>query len=92
MGVNIPDNFRGGLAMAGEWTVTSTRVVQDPEESAGPDKKATGVRKREAEETEEGREVVCGFGLGRAVACGFISEYELGFECECECGFGFGFE
>ena len=48
--------------------------------------------KEEAEETEEGREVVCGFGLGRAVACAFISEYELGFECECECGFGFGFE
>lgn len=57
LGVSIPDTFRGGLALAGDWTVTSTRVIPDPE--ADDDSKdkaaatAVGVRKRELEKTEE---------------------------------------
>ncbi|KAK1964401.1 hypothetical protein LY78DRAFT_659371 [Colletotrichum sublineola] len=55
MGVSIPTEFRGNMAMAGEWTVTTTKVIDD---DAPPEKpieaKAVGVRKRE--QTEEERE------------------------------------
>ncbi|KAL5889685.1 hypothetical protein ACKVWC_004914 [Pyricularia oryzae] len=53
MGVNIPDELRGQLAMAGEWTVTKTRVIDDGE---GNESVARGVRKRELEKTEEEKE------------------------------------
>jgi hypothetical protein len=57
LGVSIPETFRGGLAMAGEWTITSTRVIDDPVDgSSGTKTKSTGVRKRETEPTEEERE------------------------------------
>lgn len=55
LGVNIPDQFRGDLAMAGEWTVTSTTVVPDRsalEHKTNPDAIATGVLKRERTEEE----------------------------------------
>ncbi|KAL2264587.1 hypothetical protein VTJ83DRAFT_7097 [Remersonia thermophila] len=65
LGVNIPTELRGSMAMAGEWTVTSTRIIQVPEEGAegGSDEKgeassearAVGV-KRERERTEEEKE------------------------------------
>ncbi|AEO63897.1 9884642f-a123-40c1-81bb-8f0241e7b64c [Thermothielavioides terrestris] len=62
LGVNIPTELRGGLAMAGEWTVTSTRVIEqqtngDAENkgSSTPDSRATGV-KRERDRTEEEKE------------------------------------
>ncbi|KAL2127480.1 hypothetical protein VTI74DRAFT_10672 [Chaetomium olivicolor] len=61
LGVNIPTELRGGMAMAGEWTVTSTRVIEDPDQKAeGKDAvsaegRATGV-KRERERTEEEKE------------------------------------
>ncbi|KXX83043.1 WW domain-binding protein 4 [Madurella mycetomatis] len=61
LGVNIPTELRGNMAMAGEWTVTSTRVVQDTHQNAGDtelasnDARATGV-KRERERTEEEKE------------------------------------
>jgi hypothetical protein len=62
LGVNIPTELRGGMAMAGDWTVTSTRVVKDPEkheeskESLSLLARAAGVRKREREQTEEEKE------------------------------------
>lgn len=59
LGVNIPTELRRGMAMAGEWTVTSTRVVKEPgegKESASVGTRATGVRKRERELTEEQKE------------------------------------
>lgn len=60
LGVSIPDEFRGDLAMAGEWTVTNTRVVLERKEGEGEDVKAealaTGVRKRERNEDEVERE------------------------------------
>ncbi|KAK1985547.1 hypothetical protein LZ30DRAFT_686040 [Colletotrichum cereale] len=55
MGVSIPTAFRGDMAMAGEWTVTATRVVDGEEPRERPvEAKAVGVRKRE--QTEEERE------------------------------------
>lgn len=58
LGVRIPDQFRGDLAMAGEWTVTSTTIVPDKKNKDGnitPDAIARGVHKRERtdEELEE---------------------------------------
>lgn len=61
LGVNIPTELRGTMAMAGEWTVTATKVIEKPgentddKESALAEGRATGV-KRERERTEEEKE------------------------------------
>lgn len=67
LGVNIPTELRGNMAMAGEWTVTATRVIREGNgdaEGVGEKKegemvadqaRATGV-KRERERTEEEKE------------------------------------
>lgn len=55
LGVKIPDQFRGDLAMAGEWTVTSTTVVpvkKENDNDSNPDAIARGVHKRERTEEE----------------------------------------
>jgi hypothetical protein len=52
MGVSIPDEFRPDMAMAGEWQVTSERVVEENGEKK-PDAVALGVRKRAVEDEEE---------------------------------------
>ncbi|KAK5996578.1 hypothetical protein PT974_01915 [Cladobotryum mycophilum] len=57
LGVSIPSDFRPEMAMPGEWTVTSTRVIEGTDEHNGGTKvegRATGIRKRE--ETEEQKE------------------------------------
>ncbi|EFQ31431.1 U1 zinc finger [Colletotrichum graminicola] len=56
MGVSIPTAFRGDMAMAGEWTVTATKVIDDDDalREKPVEAKAVGVRKRE--QTEEERE------------------------------------
>ncbi|PFH57103.1 hypothetical protein XA68_15510 [Ophiocordyceps unilateralis] len=51
LGVAMPETLRSDMAMAGEWTVTSTRVIGGEEDDG--EAKATGVRKREA--TSEGQ-------------------------------------
>ncbi|CAH0015129.1 unnamed protein product [Clonostachys rhizophaga] len=58
LGVAMPDDFRLEMAMAGEWTVTSTRVIEDKpaEGEDSKDTKATGVRKREVTEEEKEEE------------------------------------
>ncbi len=59
LGVNIPDNLRRDMALAGEWSVTATRVVKEPgdeDEKQAETSKAIGVRKRELEKTEEQKE------------------------------------
>ena len=61
LGVNIPTELRPELALAGEWTVTSTRVIKDSEKEDSKDPtntngRAAGVRKREREKTEEEKE------------------------------------
>ncbi|ODA75755.1 hypothetical protein RJ55_03804 [Drechmeria coniospora] len=46
MGVAMPSELRPEMAMAGEWTVTQTRVLGDKEAESA--RAATGVRKRSA--------------------------------------------
>ncbi|KAK2029065.1 hypothetical protein LX32DRAFT_639443 [Colletotrichum zoysiae] len=65
MGVSVPTEFRGDMAMAGEWTVTATKVIDDDDDDARREKpveaKAVGVRKREqTEEEKEEEEAVRG--------------------------------
>lgn len=61
----IPDSARAEMAMAGEWTVTSTRVLEADDEE-GPragrvEAMATGVRKRaETEEQKEEEQAIRG--------------------------------
>ncbi|KAK3349792.1 hypothetical protein B0T25DRAFT_249408 [Lasiosphaeria hispida] len=61
LGVNIPTELRGSMALAGEWTVTSTRVINKSSKGKATDDsmvdeaRATGV-KRERERTEEEKE------------------------------------
>lgn len=62
LGVSIPTELRPELALAGEWTVTSTRVLKDPEQggdskdTTNPSARAAGVRKRDRDKTEEEQE------------------------------------
>lgn len=51
MGVAIPDEFRPDMAMAGEWQVTSERIVE-PDGEKNPEAMALGVRKRVPDEEE----------------------------------------
>ncbi|PHH75062.1 hypothetical protein CDD80_2647 [Ophiocordyceps camponoti-rufipedis] len=55
MGVSMPETVRSDMAMAGEWTVTSSRVIGGDEDQG--EAKAKGVHKREATLDEEGREL-----------------------------------
>jgi hypothetical protein len=52
MGVSIPDEFRPDMAMAGEWQVTSERIVDAEEGEKKLDALALGVRKRAPDEEE----------------------------------------
>jgi hypothetical protein len=54
MGISIPDEFRGDMAMAGEWQVTSERII-DPGEAGEkkPEAIGFGVRKRIVPDDEE---------------------------------------
>lgn len=52
MGVAIPDEFRGEMALAGEWQVTEERIVEVNGEKK-PDAVALGVRKRTVGEEDE---------------------------------------
>lgn len=60
MSVAIPQEMRGELAMAGEWEVTASRVIEDDdgdeEREEKVEAKAVGVRKRERTEDEKERE------------------------------------
>ncbi|KAI0405149.1 hypothetical protein F4802DRAFT_200144 [Xylaria palmicola] len=63
MGIDVPTELRRDMALAGEWTVTNTRVIED---APAPDNEgdstpadvsavATGVRKRPNEEDEDAK-------------------------------------
>ena len=52
MGVSIPDEFRPEMAMAGEWQVTSERIIEAEDGEKKPDALALGVRKRVLDEEE----------------------------------------
>ncbi|KAI0382316.1 hypothetical protein F5Y04DRAFT_52807 [Hypomontagnella monticulosa] len=63
MGIDVPTELRGEMAMAGEWTVTNTRVIDDNPKTDDPDAKpenvdaiASGVRKRPKQEADEEEE------------------------------------
>ncbi|KAI0155354.1 hypothetical protein GGR57DRAFT_95134 [Xylariaceae sp. FL1272] len=60
MGIDVPTELRGDMAMAGEWTVTNTRIIKDAPETDDGDTKdgnvdavAVGVRKRAKPEDED---------------------------------------
>ena len=55
MGIAVPDEFRGDMALVGEWQVLSERVVEGGEDGAEKkvDAVALGVRKRERDEGDE---------------------------------------
>ncbi|KAL5621808.1 hypothetical protein BROUX41_005753 [Berkeleyomyces rouxiae] len=56
MGVAIPSELRPDMAIAGEWTITSTRIIPDKREGDGQKtvaSLATGIRKREVTEEEK---------------------------------------
>lgn len=53
MGVSIPDEFRGEMAMAGDWQVTSERIIQSNENGEKkPEALGFGIRKRVIEDEE----------------------------------------
>ncbi|KAI0968116.1 hypothetical protein F4678DRAFT_202699 [Xylaria arbuscula] len=67
MGIDVPTELRRDMALAGEWSITSTRVIDDApkpdDENDGgnvkptnPDAVATGVRKRPKQESEDEKE------------------------------------
>ncbi|KAI1440653.1 hypothetical protein F5Y02DRAFT_422829 [Annulohypoxylon stygium] len=63
MGIDVPTELRRDMAMAGEWTVTNTRVIKDTSNTDDPDVKpgnvdaiASGVRKRPKPEEDEEEE------------------------------------
>jgi hypothetical protein len=59
MGVSIPDEFRGEMAMAGEWQVTSERIIGPTEgKEKKPEAIGFGVRKRTVPDDEEEAEAI----------------------------------
>jgi hypothetical protein len=53
MGIAIPDEFRGEMAMAGDWKVLETVRLQDSKAELGVDATNIGVRKRRLSNPEE---------------------------------------
>ncbi|KAJ8128479.1 hypothetical protein O1611_g5155 [Lasiodiplodia mahajangana] len=62
MGIDVPTELRRDMALAGEWTVTHTRVIDDTPKAdkddgdskpASVDSTATGVRKRPKQEDDD---------------------------------------
>ncbi|KAI0553170.1 hypothetical protein F4679DRAFT_499018 [Xylaria curta] len=65
MGISVPTELRRDMALAGEWTITNTRVINDVPDSSNNDSDskptnvdavAAGVRKRPKQEDEEDRD------------------------------------
>lgn len=64
MGVDVPTELRRDMALAGEWTVTNTRIINDTpktdddadSKSTNIDAVATGVRKRPKPEDDDEKE------------------------------------
>ncbi|ROV89722.1 hypothetical protein VMCG_10337 [Cytospora schulzeri] len=52
LGVSLPDEFRRDLAMAGDWQVTTTTILQDNPDDAKAGATARGVHKRERTEEQ----------------------------------------
>lgn len=59
MGVSIPEEFRGEMAMAGEWQITSERIIEPTESrEKKPEAIGFGVRKRTVPEDSEEAEAI----------------------------------
>lgn len=59
MGIGVPEDFRKDMAMAGEWSTVSTRVVQsDGDVKPDPASLSIGVRKRKMEGDVEDEEAL----------------------------------
>lgn len=60
MGIEMPSELRPEMAMAGQWTVTSTKIIEAPtqsdDDSSKAEARANGVRKREVTEEEKEEE------------------------------------
>jgi hypothetical protein len=57
MGIAVPDEYRGELALAGEWQTVSERVIRtDDDAEEGKPGSSIGVRKRKMEGDEEEQE------------------------------------
>lgn len=52
MGISIPGELRSGMAIPGEWQVTSERIIDPEETEKKPEALALGVRKRVVDEEE----------------------------------------
>jgi len=52
MGISIPGELRSGMAMPGEWQVTSERIIDPENTEKKPEALALGVRKRVVDEEE----------------------------------------
>lgn len=64
MGIAVPDEYRGDMALAGEWKVTSQRNIEEPK---AEEPLSVGIRKRKfegQEEEEEAGEIVVRRGWG----------------------------
>ena len=53
MGIAVPNEYRGELALAGEWQTLSERSVQNPENVVSSGPRSVGVRKRKLEDEDE---------------------------------------
>ncbi|OAG12793.1 uncharacterized protein CC84DRAFT_1160050 [Paraphaeosphaeria sporulosa] len=57
MGIAVPDEARGGMALKGEWTVVKEEVVGSVDQDGEFKALNKGVRKRKVDEAEEEREL-----------------------------------
>lgn len=53
MGIDIPDEFKPDMALAGGWQVVSQRIIEEDNGEKKPEAIALGVRKRQVEEEDE---------------------------------------
>ncbi|CAK7267434.1 hypothetical protein SEPCBS119000_002546 [Sporothrix epigloea] len=78
LGISIPESFRPELAMAGDWTVTETRIVEVQEEGGdavkGEATRSVGVRKRPRVNPDDNDDE------GRANHEGDVSNFENGLD------------
>lgn len=70
MGISIPEEYRGDMALAGDWQTTSVRVIQSENENGEKEGKGTtgrsiGVRKRKLEGRDNDDEDDYGDGHGQ---------------------------
>jgi hypothetical protein len=53
MGIDIPDEFRGDMALPGGWQVTSQHIINPENDEKKPEAIGIGIRKRDPDEVED---------------------------------------